>query len=127
MAEMCDWLAHPQEFGLPPEEIELYDTREMLWPPTNDWRPLWLFKYRYNATDDDESSTEGIGMTGSIAFSLIDETSAGMAPEDIYALHCCWELEANEDPRAPAERSVEAGRSLIEDAQQDDIEDDEKF
>jgi hypothetical protein len=127
MAEMCDWLAHPQEFGLPPDEIELYDTRELFWPPTNDWRPLWLFKFRYRPTDDDESGTVGVGMTGSITFSLIDETSPEMPPEDIYALHCCWELEANDDPRAPVERSIDAGRALIDAVQRDDIEDDEKF
>lgn len=127
MSEMCDWLAHPQEFGLPPDEIELYDTRELFWPPTNDWRPLWLFKFRYQPTDDDESGTVGVGMTGSITFSLIDETSPEMPPEDIYALHCCWELEANDDPRAPDERSIETGRALIDAVQRDDIEDDEKF
>ncbi|HEY4261343.1 MAG TPA: hypothetical protein VGM98_14345 [Schlesneria sp.] len=127
MAELCDWLSHPQEFGLPPDEIELYDARELYWPPTNDWRPLWLFKYHYSAAGDDESVTDGIGMAGSITFSLIDETSVEMPPEDIYALHCCWELEANDDPRAPAERSIEAGRAVIDAAQRDDIEDDEKF
>lgn len=127
MAEMCDWLAHPQEFGLPPDEIEIYDTREMFWPPTNDWRPLWLFKYRYHSAGDSGSETVGIGMTGSIVFSLMDEASPDMPPEDIYALHCCWEMETNEDPRAPSERSIEAGRALIEAAQPDKIEDDEKF
>ena len=127
MAEMCDWLAHPQEFGMPPDEIELFDTRELFWPPTNDWRPLWLFKYRYHATGDNESESEGVGMTGSITFSLIDEVSADMPAEDIYALHCCWELEANDDPRAPAESSIEAGRAMIDAAQRDDVEEDEKF
>jgi hypothetical protein len=99
----------------------------MFWPPTNDWRHLWLFKYRYQSTSEDEAGSEGIGMTGSITFSLIDEANVDMPPEDIYALHCCWELEANEDPRAPSERSIEAGRALIESAQQDGIDDDEKF
>lgn len=127
MAEMCDWLSHPQEYGLPPDEIELYDTRELFWPPTNDWRSVWLFKYRYATTDDDDSGTDGIGMTGSITFSLIDETSPEMPAADIYAMHCCWELEANDDPRAPVERTVAAGRALIEAAQRDDVEDDEKF
>lgn len=127
MAEMCEWLSHPQEFGLPPDEIELYDARELFWPPTNDWRPLWLFKYHYSSSGDDDSVTDGVGMAGSITFSLIDETNVDMPPEDIYALHCCWELEANDDPRAPMDRSVEAGRALIDAAQRDDVEDDEKF
>ena len=126
MAEMCDWLAHPQEFGRPPDEIELYDTREIFWPPTNDWRPLWLFNYRYIATDENDVASDGVGMTGSITFSLIDETNSQMPADDIYALHCCWELEVTEDPRSPIERSIEAGRALIA-AAQDDIEDDEKF
>ena len=127
MSEMCDWLAHPQEFGLPPDEIELYDTREMLWPPTNDWRPLWLFKYQYRTESTGEENNTGIGMTGSITFSLVDEANPEMPPEDIYALHCCWELEINDDPRAPAERSIAAGRAIIDSAQKDDIEADEKF
>jgi hypothetical protein len=120
MAEMCNWLSHPQEFGRPPDEIELYDSRELFWPPTNDWRPLWLFKYRYRATEDHESDELGVGMSGSITFALFDETNADMPPEDIYALHCCWELEATDDPRAPVERSIEAGRQMIEAAQSND-------
>jgi len=36
-----------------------------------------------------------------------------MPPEDIYALHCCWELQQNGDPRAPEELSVAAGRKLL--------------
>ena len=127
MAEMCDWLSHPREFGRAPDEIELYDSREMFWPPTNDWRTLWIFKYHYHPMSEVDADNDGVGVTGSITFALFDETSAEMTPEEIYALHCCWELEANEDPRAPVERSIEAGRALIDAAQKDDIEDDEKF
>ena len=37
-----------------------------------------------------------------------------MAPEDAYALHCCWELEVKEDLRAPEERTIQAGRAILE-------------
>ena len=37
-----------------------------------------------------------------------------MTAEDLYALHCVWELQSNGDPRAPEELSVEAGRALLE-------------
>lgn len=33
---------------------------------------------------------------------------------DVYAIHCCWELQANEDPRAPSEHSAATGRILSE-------------
>ena len=37
-----------------------------------------------------------------------------MAPEDAYALHCCWELEVNDDLRAPEVRTIAAGRAILE-------------
>lgn len=114
MADVCDWLANPQEFGRPPDEIELYDTRELFWPPTNDVRQLWLFKFRFIAEEQGESDDCGLGLYGSITFSLFDETNPDMSPDDAYALHCCWELENNDDPRAPAERTIAAGRAILE-------------
>lgn len=108
LARMADWLAHPLEFGSPPQTLALIDSRELHWPPTNDRRRLWLVRYRY------EPDTEGVGLVGSITSSLRPETSPMMAPDDLYALHCCWELQVNRDPRAPGRRSVEEGRRLLQ-------------
>jgi hypothetical protein len=113
MAKMCNWLAHPNEFGAPPTKIELYDTRELDWPPTNDRRRVWLFKYTYAGRNPDGSDEVGLGMVGSITFALFGETTADTSPEDAYGIHCCWELEVNEDPRAPRPRSAKAGRKLL--------------
>jgi hypothetical protein len=113
MAEMCNWLAHPMEFARPPDKIELYDKRVLFWPPTNDRRPVWLVKYTYLPKKDDDEVEIGIGMVGSETFALFGETTADMNPEDVYALHCCLELEDNDDPRAPAERTAAAGRRIL--------------
>ena len=114
LADSCDWLAHPMEFGRPPDEIKMYDTRELFWPPTNDVRQVWLFRYRYDAEDARESDDCGLIFYGSTTFSLFDETNPDMSPEDAYALHCCWELEANGDLRAPETRTIAAGRAILE-------------
>ena len=113
MAEMSNWLAHPNECGSPPSDIELYDTRKLFWPPTEDTRQLWLFRYRYAARNEDGSDDTGIGMVGSVTFALFGEATADLCPEDVYGLHCCWELERNEDPRAPKKRTAKAGRKLL--------------
>lgn len=113
MAEMCEWLAHPNEFGRAPDEIVLYDKRELYWPPTDDTRPVWLFTYTYRPTEPDEELDLGIGMVGSDTFALFGENTAGLSPEDIYGLHCCWELQMNEDSRAPEERTPEEGRRIL--------------
>jgi hypothetical protein len=113
MAEMCQWLAHPQEFGRPPRSIVQADARELFWPPTNDRRKLWLFRYEY-ATDEEETEPDtGYGMVGSVTFALFGETTADRKPEEVYALHCAWELEMNQDPRAPAARSVDTGLEIL--------------
>jgi hypothetical protein len=113
MAQMCRWLAHPHEFGDPPTQIELYDTRELDWPPTRDRRRMWLFKYTYAGRNEDSTDEVGLGMVGSITFALFGETTAEMSPEDAYGIHCCWELEVNDDPRAPKTRTAKAGRKLL--------------
>ncbi len=100
LAQMCQWLRHPNEFGESPTDITLYDTRELDWPPTNDRRRVWLFKFTYAGRNENGTDETGLGMVGSITFALFGETNADMSPEDAYAIHCCWELDVNDDPRA---------------------------
>lgn len=113
MAEMSRWLSHPHEFGRPPDELVLVDKRVLFWPPTEDERTVWLFKYTYNSTEEDEEVDIGLGMVGSITFALFGETTKDLSPEEAYALHCCWELEMYEDPRAPRKRTIEAGLKIL--------------
>lgn len=113
LAQMCQWLRHPNEYGEPPTHIELFDTRELDWPPTDDRRRVWLFKYTYPGLAAAGPDIVGVGMVGSITFALFDETNPDMSPEDVYGVHCCWELEMNDDPRAPKKRSAKAGRKLL--------------
>jgi hypothetical protein len=113
-AEMASWLSHPSEFGEPPDEIDVYDSRKLFWPPTSDLRWVWLVRYRYRAGPNREQDEIGVGMVGSTTFALFGETTAGMPPDEIYALHCCWELQGNRDPRAPRELSVRAGKRILD-------------
>jgi hypothetical protein len=107
LSEMAEWLAHPNEMGRAPDRIRVLDTREMFWPPTNDRRRLWLIAYSY---DDGEA---GVGMVGSVTFALFGDANPDASPEDIYGLHCAWELEMNHDPRAPDPRTSAAGRKIL--------------
>lgn len=112
IAEMAHWLAHPNEYGRPPDDIELFDSRNLFWPPTNDRRRLTLIKYTYDDSEGGDPDL-GIGMVGSITFALFDEATVDLSPEDIYGIHCCWELEVNEDSRAPKVRTAKAGRKIL--------------
>jgi hypothetical protein len=104
-AEMIGWLSHPNEYGCPPDSIELIDTREMFWPPTQDTRTVWAFKYRYLAIGEDDEDSVDYGMAGSTPFSLFDCYGDDPSPEDIYALHCSWEIDGEPD--------LERGREIL--------------
>jgi hypothetical protein len=113
MSEMCSWLAHPMEFARAPDQIAQYDMRELNWPPTGERHRLWLFQFSYDPSDVDTGSA-GIGLVGSVTFALA-ETAPDLSPEDVYGLHCCWELQQANGPRAPDECSPAEGRRLIAD------------
>jgi hypothetical protein len=114
LAEMSDWLSHPNEYGRPPDRLSLALRRELFWPPTNDRRTLWVVRYEYDASRDSPDTDAGYGLVGSTTFALFGESTAELDPDDVLALHCCWELEVNGDPRAPAHRSSQAGRRILE-------------
>ncbi len=113
MAKLVDWLSDPEELGAPPDRISMLDSRELLWPPSSDLEKLWLFRFSYENHPYGGPGFEGVGLVGSITFCLFGETNPSMSPEDIYALHCCLELQIDDDPRAPEKRTVDAGRRLL--------------
>ncbi len=113
-AEMLAWLAHPMEYGRPPASIELWDRRTIYWPPSDDKRELFLFRYTYPAREAGEAPEVGVGLVGSVTFSLLGETAPAPngSPEDALAAHCVWELEQKGDPRGQG-RQLEVGRKLL--------------
>lgn len=111
LTEMCSsWLMHPNELGRPPDFITQIDSRELNWPPSGDRRRFWLFKYRCEPRAENQPADEGIGLVGSITFALLGETTTDLTPEDVYALHCCWELEIYDGSK---EFKIANGRRLL--------------
>ena len=119
LAEMAEWLSHPNEFGRPPDELERVDTRTLAWPPTRDTRRLWLVRYRYENPSPHGQAEEGVGLVGSVTFALFGEATCARSVDDLYGLYCAWELEVRGDPRAPEQRSSAAGRALLDRAARD--------
>lgn len=115
LAEMAGWLAHPNEYGRAPQAIEIMDHRAMVWPPVDDFVPVWLVRYTYT---DDGKTEVGVGMVGTTTFALFGETDiADLTAEDIYGLHCCWEAEMQELPVMHGQqRSAALGRQILRDA-----------
>ena len=104
-AAMASWLAQPTEFNRPPDDLVTVDTRELHWPPTEDRRRVWLFRYRYSSNSPD-TSFEGLGMVGSVTFAMADEDTE--APHRARSLRSALCVGARDDgrPACPARSEI---------------------
>lgn len=115
IAEFCDWLRDPENFGEIADEIDCIAHTRQYWPPTGDERTFYLFKYVFfsDCQEDDRPDEVGVGVVGSRTISLVGLTNPTMSPREILAMHCCWELQQLGDPRAPATISIDEGEKLL--------------
>lgn len=92
-AEFARWLAHPNELGQPPDELEVVDHRRLDWPPDREPRPFWLLRYRIRDRTGLEEDDVDCGLVGSITWCFFSYNMDQRPPEDVYAIHCYWEME----------------------------------
>src|SRR5262249_53328145 len=91
-AQFAQWLAHPNELGRLPDELEIIDHRELDWPPEREIKALWLLKYRVKDQTGLKDDDVNVGLVGSVTFCLFTYELARRPPEDAYAIHCYWEM-----------------------------------
>lgn len=92
-AECARWLAHPNELGRPPDELEIVDHRQLAWPPQRQSQPFWLIRYRLRDTTGLEDDDVDCGLVGSVTWCFFLYKMHQRPPEDAYAIHCYWEME----------------------------------
>jgi hypothetical protein len=93
-AEFASWLADANEMGQPPDELEIIDHRQLAWPPDGDVKPFWLIRYRLRDRTGLEDDDVDCGLVGSVTWCAFDNMHE-RPPEDVYAIHCYWEMENN--------------------------------
>ncbi|MFO0915868.1 MAG: hypothetical protein U0795_23115 [Pirellulales bacterium] len=95
-AELAQWLADPSELGRSPDEVTVVEHRELKWPPEKELKPFWIVRFRsvdpYGLADDQSD----VGVVGSHTWVFFGQHMSQRPPEDIYAIHCAWELAQTE-------------------------------
>lgn len=85
-SELAIWLSQPQQFGLPPTELQLLDQRTLYWPGYEEPRECFLFRYAYKMGDVELSN---IGIAGPMVHSFASDL-ANLPEDDIYAAFAGW-------------------------------------
>ena len=91
-AEFANWLAHPNELGKAPDELEIVDHRVLAWPPEREPKPFWLIRYRVCDQTGLEEDDVDCGLVGSTTWCFFMYNMHERPPEDVYAIHCYWEM-----------------------------------
>jgi hypothetical protein len=89
----ASWLAHPNELAKSPDEVDVVETRELLWPGEDQPKQFWLLRYRLIDKSGFEKHQSGIGLVGSMTWCFFSDDFERRPPEDCYAIHCAWEME----------------------------------
>ncbi len=107
-ADFANWLAHPNELGHAPDEVEIVDRRVLRWPPEREPKPFWLIRYTVRDKSGLGEDDIDCGVIGSMTFCFFSYEFAQRPPEDCYAIHCYWEMEGQKlieelEPPDPSE------------------------
>lgn len=109
-SQLAAWLAGSEQFGFPPSEMELLDTKSMFWPSFEEPQNCFLFRFDYQLP---EGSMSNIGMAGPCTHSFT--TDLGNLPtDDIYAAFAGWHVEHDEIYEVPATQLNRAQRIELE-------------
>lgn len=112
-AKMLGWLKHPNELGEMPTSIELFDTRNLFWPPSDKSIPVWLFSFTYRF-DDDKPMMTGYGMVGGMTWSSFGEFEKPPSAEELYTHHCQLEMQTHSDDGDDSEEfTIESALKLL--------------
>lgn len=81
---LANWLAHPMEFGEPPEEIKEIHREKTRWPLFDEKVDIAFHRYKMR------SGFSSIGMTGPITWGFIGDDLSGFTTEELKRLHAGW-------------------------------------
>ncbi len=110
MAVMADWLKHPNELNKLPEELDIIDHREILWPPKGERALVTLLRWKCDGRT-------GVGLTGPDTWCFFSDADKDLPVLDIYAKHCNAGLKEQGHPDAPEDyTNLEHGRILLRSA-----------
>jgi hypothetical protein len=95
-AEFAQWLAHPNELGVAPDEVEIIDNRELRWPLAKESSNFSVVRFLLRDRTGLGVDDENVGVVGSMTWCFFDKQMNQRPPEDVYAIHAYWEMENEE-------------------------------
>ena len=81
-ADVAAWLSDPQQFGIPPHDLELIEARESFWPGFEELVPCFLFRFEY---DMPNTRFANIAIAGPIVHAMTADLTS-LDADDLLAI-----------------------------------------
>jgi hypothetical protein len=94
LAEMANWLAHPNELGRAPDKVEIVDKRKFNWPLEEEMVDVYLIRYTVKNVDPSKADEVNIGLVGPMTFCHFEMGMNKRTFDDVYGIHLFYELQA---------------------------------
>jgi len=108
--EVALWLADPTQVGLPPQQLELMDSRTQYWPGFDEPVDCYLFKYTFRLPHGEISN---VAIAGPLVHGFAADFT-DLPVDDIYAAFAGWHAEHEEILQFDADRLPPAHRPAAE-------------
>ena len=88
-AELTSWLTSPEQFGIPPQRLELIDTRTLYWPGYEEPQACYIFRYEYVLPS---GQVANLGIAGPATHAFTADLTR-LPVDDVYASFAGWQVE----------------------------------
>lgn len=109
-SELVTWLATAEQFAIPPQSMELVDSRTLYWPGYEEPRDCYLFRFHYELP---QGNYQNLGIAGPLAHAFPHDLTS-LTIEDVYSAFAGWHAEHDEIYEVPAEQFNLAQRQEAE-------------
>jgi hypothetical protein len=91
-AELVLWLADPAQFGMPPQQVDMLDSRRQFWPGYDEPVDCYLFRYTYRLPQGELSN---VCLAGPLVHGFAADFT-DVPVTDVYAAFAGWQTEHDE-------------------------------
>jgi acetyl esterase/lipase len=107
-------LAHPSFLGAPPLSIDIYDHRDLFWPPSRQRCEIWLLKFTFRPKEGGAEKTGYAVHSTAVNCYFLKGNVTSSVPEDLYLRVCASEFTRSSDPMTRKEAWKQALMALRE-------------
>ncbi len=99
-ADVSAWLSEPQQFGIPPHDLELIEARESFWPGFEQPVPCFLFRFEY---DMPNGRFANVAIAGPIVHAMTADLTK-LDADNLLAIFAGWHAQHDEIRETPVSK-----------------------